>query len=99
MKNIAVIGAGYWGQNLVRNFYQLGALKIVCDVNDATLKKMKDQYPGIETTTDYDVVLGNQNIQGIVIGLPVEYHYAFAEKGLSNDKDIYVEKPLALDLE
>lgn len=99
MKNIAVIGAGYWGQNLVRNYYKLGNLKSVCDSSEMTLRKTKEAFPEIEITTNYDSILNDTEIQGVVISLPAEVHYSYAEKALAHDKDVYVEKPLALNLE
>lgn len=98
MKNIAIIGAGYWGKNLVRNYHRLGVLKTVCDTNSDVLKQMQESYEDIKTARNFDEVLEDKEIEGIVIGLPAEYHYTFAEKSLKSNKDVYVEKPLALDL-
>ncbi len=98
MKNIAIIGAGYWGKNLVRNYHRLGVLKTVCDTNDEMLMKLQETYEDIQTTKDFEDVLKDKEIQGVVIGLPAEYHYTFSERALQENKDVYVEKPLALDL-
>lgn len=99
MKKIAVIGAGYWGKNLVRNYHQVGVLKTVCDTSEEILHKMQETYPDIEVSTDFDTILQDEDIQGVVIGLPAEYHYSFAERALRSNKDVYVEKPLALNLD
>jgi UDP-2-acetamido-3-amino-2,3-dideoxy-glucuronate N-acetyltransferase len=99
MKKIAVIGAGYWGKNLVRNYHQIGVLKTVCDTSEEILHKMQEAYPDIEVSTNFDSILQDEDIQGVVIGLPAEYHYSFAERALNSNKDVYVEKPLALNLD
>ncbi len=98
MKNIAIVGAGYWGKNLVRNYHRLGVLKTVCDTSDDILTKMNDSYKDIQITKDFDEVLEDKDIKGVVIGLPAEYHYSFTERALKASKDVYVEKPLALNL-
>ena len=95
-KNIAVIGAGYWGKNLVRNFYQLDVLKTVCDGNQITLDQMNESHPGIQTTSDFDTVLGDGDIKAVVIAVPAVLHCELAEKVLLADKDVFVEKPLSL---
>lgn len=98
MKNIAVIGAGYWGKNLVRNYHKLGVLKTVCDTSEEILKKMKELYEDVEIEKNFNSILSDEKIRAVVIGLPAEYHYSFAEKALNSGKDVYVEKPLSLDL-
>ena len=96
-KNIAVIGTGYWGKNLVRNFYQLGTLRAMCDSTPETLAAMSKQYKGVETTTSYQHVLDDKEIEGIVIATPAETHFNLAEQALNAGKDVYVEKPLVLN--
>ena len=92
---IAVVGSGYWGRNLVRNFHQLGALQVVCDSRDEPLCEAHNQY-GVRTTSDLDSVLNDEQIDGIVIAAPAALHFELAAKCLLHDKDVYVEKPLAL---
>ena len=99
MKKIAVIGAGYWGKNLVRNYYELNVLKTVCDNSPQILKNTQITYPDITITTRYDAVLRDDEIKGVVIALPAEFHYDFACQALQHGKDVFVEKPLALKLE
>jgi UDP-2-acetamido-3-amino-2,3-dideoxy-glucuronate N-acetyltransferase len=99
MKRIAVIGAGYWGRNLVRNYYQLGALRTVCDASSEILSTTSESYPDIKVTSIFENVLSEEAIQAVVIALPAEYHYEYAEKALKAGKDVFVEKPLALKLE
>ncbi len=97
--NIAVIGAGAWGKNLVRNFYELNALRTVCDTRRETVKAHREKYPDINFTSSYEVVLGDSDIDGVVIAAPAETHYKLAREALSAGKNVYVEKPLALKLE
>ncbi len=98
-KNIAVIGTGYWGKNLVRNFYELGALRLICDTNPIAVQTMLQQYEGAEAATSYSDVLSNSQIEGIVIATPAETHYALAREAILAGKHVYVEKPLVLDEE
>lgn len=95
---IAVLGSGYWGKNLVRNFHQLGALRVVCDTREEPLQEARAQY-GVRTTSDVDSVLNDKEIDGVVIAAPAAQHFALAAKCLLHDKDVYVEKPLALHAE
>jgi UDP-2-acetamido-3-amino-2,3-dideoxy-glucuronate N-acetyltransferase len=96
MKNVAVIGAGYWGKNLVRNFHQLGVLKTICDGNQDILAQMRAAYPNTNTTSDFADVLNDPDIRAVVIAIPAALHYQFTEKALLADKDVFVEKPLSL---
>ena len=97
--NIAVVGCGYWGKNLVRNFAELGALHTICDADTAKLENYKSLYPKVNTEIDYRKVLADQEIQGIVIATPAASHYAAAKEALLSGKDVFVEKPLALEVE
>ncbi len=94
---IAVIGSGYWGRNLVRNYYQLGALRVVCDRNDGVLCQMKEQYPGIETCLALNELLAREDIQGVIVATPAETHFNLGREILLSGKHLYVEKPLVLD--
>ncbi len=93
---IAVIGAGAWGRNLVRNHAELGALRLVCDSNEMVLAQLKTQYPQIETCLSPADVLSAPAIQGVVIATPAETHFSLARECLLAGKHVYVEKPLAL---
>jgi len=95
--NIAVIGSGYWGKNLVRNYHHLGTLKLICDKNETVLGHFKEQYPGLDTCLALNDVLSREDIQGIVIATPAETHYTLAREALLAGKHVYVEKPLVLD--
>ena len=95
--NVAVIGSGYWGKNLVRNYHQLGALKLICDKNETILSNFREQYPGVETCLALNDVLSRKNIHGVVIATPAETHHTLAREALLAGKHVYVEKPLVLD--
>lgn len=95
--NVAVIGSGYWGKNLVRNFHALGALKLICDTNAEVLAGFQEQYPDVETCVAYSEVLSNPEIDGVVIATPAETHFYLAQEALLAGKHVYVEKPLVLD--
>ncbi len=97
--DIAVVGCGYWGKNLVRNFAELGALHTICDSDPRTLKSFKKLYPKVNAETDYHRVLANRQIKGVVIAAPAVSHYLMAKEALCSGKDVLVEKPLALDME
>jgi UDP-2-acetamido-3-amino-2,3-dideoxy-glucuronate N-acetyltransferase len=97
LPSIAVIGSGYWGKNLIRNYDQLGALKLICDNNEAVLAGFKAQYPSIDTCMVLSDVLSTEQIQGVVIATPAETHYVLAKEALLAGKHVYVEKPLVLN--
>lgn len=92
---IAVIGNGYWGKNLVRNFYSLGALACVCDSRVEALQDANTQFD-VETCSSLETVLNNSEIQGVAIAAPAIQHYQLAKECMLAGKDVYVEKPLAL---
>ena len=92
---IAVIGAGSWGKNLVRNFYELGVLKTVCDLEEENLIRAKDRHPRIITTSSIEDVISDREIDGIVIATPAHTHYQIAKRSLNAGHNVYVEKPLA----
>ncbi len=95
-RNIAVIGTGYWGKNLVRNFYNLGALHSVCDTNPDTLKSFTQQYKGVHGIASLAEVVNNPDIKGIAISTPAPSHASIAREAMLAGKDVYIEKPLCL---
>jgi UDP-2-acetamido-3-amino-2,3-dideoxy-glucuronate N-acetyltransferase len=97
-KNISVIGCGYWGKNLVRNFYDLGALRSICDSNEETLKQLEITYPSVKRETDFSAVLSDNEIEGVVISVPAALHYQMTRQALLAGKNVFVEKPLALSV-
>ena len=98
-RNIAVVGMGYWGKNLVRNFSEIGALKTVCDGDPSRESVVKETYPDASFTTDYANVLDDAEIDGVVLATPAEAHHAMARRAMEAGKDVYVEKPLALSVD
>jgi len=97
--SIAIIGSGYWGKNLVRNFHSLGTLKLVCDKNETVLSNLKNQYDGIETCLALTDVLSRDYLDGVVISTPAETHFNMVREVLLAGKHVYVEKPLVLRVE
>lgn len=92
---IAVIGTGSWGKNLVRNFYELGVLKIVCDLEEDNLIKARERYPNLLVTSSLKEIIDDKEIDGIVIATPAHTHYEIAKQSLEAGHNVYVEKPLA----
>lgn len=92
---IAVIGCGYWGPNLVRNFVQSNKVKelICCDVDQKRLARMKGLYPSINTTTNYEELLKMNDLNAVAIATPVRFHHQIAKDFLAQGKHVYIEKP------
>jgi predicted dehydrogenase len=95
---VAVIGCGYWGKNLVRNFRQLGALQMVCDAAEEGRTLAAEIAPQAELVADMDEVL-SAPVEGVVIATPAETHYELVRRALEAGKDVLCEKPLALTYE
>lgn len=97
MIQLAVIGAGYWGPNLIRNFNQIPNARVgyVCDLDTTKLAPLAAQYPNLHVTRDYQQVLNDPQIDAIVIATPVSTHRALALDALRAGKHVLVEKPLA----
>ena len=98
-RNIAVVGCGYWGKNLVRNFAELGALHTVCDVDAQMLESLESLQSQVNTETNYAKLLERREIEGVVIATPAALHYSMAKEALLTGKDVFVEKPMALRVE
>ena len=93
--SVAVVGCGYWGKNLVRNFFTLGALSATCDPDQRRTGDLARNFPA-PTYTDFDDLLNNADCQAVAIATPAAQHYELAAQALSAGKDVFVEKPLAL---
>ncbi|MCA9524308.1 MAG: Gfo/Idh/MocA family oxidoreductase [Myxococcales bacterium] len=93
---IAVIGAGYWGQNLVRVFSQLGHLALVCDRDPAVLRRLGAIYTGVPTVGEPEEVFAAKGIDAVAIAAPTIDHAPLAARALAAGKHVFVEKPLAL---
>jgi UDP-2-acetamido-3-amino-2,3-dideoxy-glucuronate N-acetyltransferase len=94
--NLALIGAGQWGKNLARVFFDLGILKIICDSSEEILKKNSLKYPEISTTSSFSDTLASPDINAVAIATPAEQHYDLAKKSLLAGKHVFVEKPLSM---
>jgi len=96
--NVAIIGAGYWGKNLVRNFATAESCRLrwVCDLNDSVLKLHQRNFPFIQTTKDVETVLTDETVQAVAIATPVATHFDIAAQALKAGGHVYVEKPLTL---
>jgi UDP-2-acetamido-3-amino-2,3-dideoxy-glucuronate N-acetyltransferase len=95
-KNVAVIGAGYWGRNLIRNFSELNALAAVSDKSSSSLKEMQKLYPSCEFHSSLKDVIHHKNIEAVVIATPAETHFLLAREALLSGKHVFVEKPMTL---
>ncbi len=101
MVNLAVIGAGYWGPNLIRNFAQLPGceLKAIADLEKENLKKISNSYPSAKKTSQTSEVFRSQEINAVAIATTAETHYELAKEALEAGKDVFVEKPLTLNVQ
>jgi len=95
--NVGVVGCGYWGPNLIRNFRALPGcdLKLMCDVNQGRLKHLKSLYPDVEGHSDYDHLLNGAGLDAIVIATSVKTHFHMAKASLLAGKHTFIEKPMA----
>jgi predicted dehydrogenase len=95
MIRIGVIGYGYWGPNIVRNFHthESSEVTLVCDKNPKTQERLHKSHPGMAFTTDENEVLKSSTIDLIAVVTPVWTHYELAKKALDNGKHVFVEKP------
>lgn len=96
---VAVIGCGHWGKNLVRNFHDLGVLTAACDSDANLLWALLERYPRLTTTTNYQQIIHDPSIDAVAIATPAKIHFQLAYETLKAGKDVFVEKPLALNVE
>ena len=94
---VGVVGCGYWGPNLIRNFRSLPdcRLKTMCDLNKDRLKHLKTIYPEVESSADFDAVVKDPEIDAIVIATAVRFHHKMAKDCLLAGKHTFIEKPMA----
>ncbi len=95
---VAVVGVGYWGKNLVRNFHELGALAAVCDADPSVEAKHNGHYPGVKFYREFRAVLADPSVQAVALATPAIKHYEMAKAALEAGKDVFVEKPLAVEV-
>jgi len=95
---VAVVGVGYWGKNLVRNFHELGALEALCDADRSLEGTYKRSYEGVRFCSEFSEVLSDSSIDAVALATPAVKHYEMAKAALEAGKDVLVEKPLAIDV-
>lgn len=95
MKKVAVIGAGNWGKNLVRNFHEMGVLCGVAEQSDSLRAGLQAQYPDLPLHSDYSELIG-ADLDAVAIATPVPTHAKIASQFLKAGKDVFVEKPMTL---
>jgi predicted dehydrogenase len=98
MGGVAVIGAGYWGRNLVRNFHDLQSLGAVCDASQEVMDGLRSQYPDCRYVFSYRDILQDASIRAVAVATPAETHAALVREALLAGKDVFVEKPLCLSV-
>ena len=98
---VGVVGCGYWGPNLIRNFRSLQdcCLKVMCDLNEERLAHLKMLYPEVKGETDFNNLVNNAGLDAIVIATTLKSHYAMARASLLAGKHTFIEKPMAASLE
>lgn len=96
MINVAIVGFGYWGPNLVRNFSTLPNVKVkkVVDLREERLKVVNSMYPQVETSTQIDELWNDADIDAVIIATPVFSHFPLAKKALESGKHVLLEKPM-----
>ena len=92
---VGLVGCGYWGRNLARNFRDLGSLTVICEADASRHAELEKAY-GVPAIAQYHGLLSNPEIRGIVIAAPAAQHFSLARQALLAGKDVFVEKPLAL---
>lgn len=96
--NISLIGAGYWGKNILRNLKELGVLHSVYEVSEKRVEELREKHSDVNFVTSLEEVLDNPEIKGVCIATPAVTHYDMAKRALLKDKDVFVEKPLSLTI-
>ena len=97
--SVGVVGIGYWGPNLIRNFSAEGRVKLsaICDLDKKRMMKIGSQYSSAKQFTDFENLLNE--VDAVAIATPAALHYAMAKQALLAGKDIFVEKPLSLKVD
>jgi predicted dehydrogenase len=95
---VAVIGCGYWGPNLIRNFFEAptSTVAYACDLSEERLAIIGRRYPTVALSTDYREALRDPRVDAVIVATPVSTHYKLAREALEAGKHVWVEKPLAL---
>jgi predicted dehydrogenase len=100
MIKLGLIGCGDWGKNLLRNFANLPGCVLLscCDENPKQIEKLCPNYPEVKFTQDYKEIIGNPNLDAVVISTPPASHFQLSKAAVLADKDVFVEKPLVLNV-
>ena len=101
MLTIAIIGVGYWGPKLVKNFSAIPeiSIKYICDLDKERIEKIISDYPNVEiATTDTNQIMSDDEVSAVVIATPVQTHYSLAKEALTAGKHVLVEKPITDDV-
>ena len=96
--DVAVVGAGRWGMNLVRNHAAIGSLAAVVDPSPAARQRVREAFPGLAVHDEVAVVLDDPSIVGVVVATPAVTHGELAARALDAGKHVFVEKPLCLEI-
>jgi len=94
---VGVAGLGYWGPNLARNFDLLADLRWICDASPELLEKQAKRYPNTRATTRFEDLLEDPELDAVVIATPVPTHAPLAVQALEAGKNVFVEKPMAMN--
>lgn len=99
--NVAIIGYGYWGPNIVRNFQEVEGVRLVacCDLRKEQLARIQEKYPMVKTTSNLDDLLNDPTINAIVIATPTTTHFSLAKRVLEAGKHVWIEKPMTQTVE
>ena len=95
--NIALVGLGYWGKNHLKSLHDLGLIRYAYDLDKNLVELRKKEFPDVDFVSTDEEIIENPNIKGVVIAVPASKHYLVAKKFIEAEKDVLVEKPLALN--
>ncbi len=97
---VALVGYGYWGPNLLRNYLELpeAEIKWVCDPDPAALGRAQARYPAVPVTTEYDQVVADPAVDAVLVATPISTHHGIARTALEAGKHVFVEKPMTHDV-
>lgn len=93
---VGLVGAGYWGKNILRNLHGLGVLHTICDKDQSLLRRYGREYRGVKITPSFEEMVADQGIRAVAIATPASTHYELAKAALKAGRDVFVEKPLAM---
>lgn len=96
--SLGLAGCGYWGKNLARNFHSLGVLHSICEPDGELAGNLKRDYPDIAVIDGFESLLNDEKINQVAIATPAKLHFSMAKEALMSGKDVFVEKPICLDV-